>query len=404
MRHSLTSLSATALSAFALLAFLGGCSTLTTPEKTETPAKLVLQPASFRQLPGWTTDNQVEALTPFSKTCDRILKIDPVARPAMSAEWAGAMTDWQAACRALPDVATATPQQARSYFETYFTPVSATADGKTEGLFTGYYEASLRGSRTQGGLYQIPLRARPDDLVMVNLGEFREELKGQRIAGRVVDGTLKVYEDRAAIEDGKLPPEQDKPFLWVDSAVGAFFLQIQGSGAVTLPDGEVVRVGYDGQNGHPYYAIGKELVKRGYLQKDDVSMQSIQSWIAANPAEGREIMRTNKSYVFFRVLDKDGAVGGEGLPLTAGRSLAVDHSLIPYGVPVFVDLSGPKDPAQRIQRLVVAQDTGGAIRGPVRGDLFWGFGPEAEAMAGVMKSQGRYWFLVPKSSGRPGTP
>ena len=390
-----------AFSALAMMIVLSGCTTPAPSAKKDVPAKLVAVPASFQKMAGWAADNQAAALVPFSRTCARMLKIDPVARPYMSADWAGATIDWQSACRALPDATTATPQQARNYFEAYFTPVAITADGMPEGLFTGYYEASLNGSRTQGGLYQIPLRARPSDLVMVNLGEFREELKGQRIAGRVVEGNLKVYEDRAAIEDGKLPADQDKPLLWVDSAVSAFFLQIQGSGVVTLPNGEIVRVGYDGQNGHPYYAIGKELVKRGHLQKDDVSMQSIQAWIAANPAEGREIMRTNKSYVFFRILDKDGAIGGEGLPLTAGRSLAIDRSLIPYGLPVFIDLEGAKDKSQRIQRLVVAQDTGGAIRGPVRGDLFWGFGPEAEAMAGVMKSQGRYWFLVPKPSARP---
>jgi membrane-bound lytic murein transglycosylase A len=290
-----------------------------------------------------------------------------------------------------------TPSQARQYFETHFTPVAATADGEPEGLFTGYYEASLRGSRTQEGPYRIPLRAKPSDLVMVNLGEFREELKGQRIAGRVKGGLLKPYEDRAAIEDGKLPPDQDRVLFWVDNAVDAFFLQIQGSGVVTLPDGSAVQVGYDGQNGHPYYAIGKELVKRGHLAQSDVSMQAIRSWLAENPVEGRDIMRTNKSYVFFRVLDKDGAIGGEGLPLTAGRSLAIDHSLIPYGVPVFVDLAPPRPQDQRIQRLMVAQDTGGAIRGPVRGDVFWGFGPDAEAIAGPMKSRGRAWFLLPKS-------
>lgn len=381
--------------AFTLLVVLTGCGTVST-DKT-TPAKLVTQPASFSDLPGWSTDNQAATLVAFKKSCNRIMKIDPVQRPAMSTQWAGPIVSWQKACAAMPDIATATPAQARTYFETYFTPVAATADGKAEGLFTGYYEASLKGSRTRQGPYQIPLRARPADLVMVNLGEFREELKGQRIAGRVVGGNLKVYEDHGAIEDGKLPAGMDVPLLYVDSAVGAFFLQIQGSGAVTLDTGELVRVGYDGQNGHPYYAIGKELVKRGYLNKEDVSMQSIQAWLAKNPVEGREIMRLNKSYVFFKILDKDGAVGGEGIPLTAGRSLAIDHGLVSYGLPVYLDAEGPQPSQPRLQRLLVAQDTGGAISGPVRGDVFWGYGPEAEQNAGVMKSRGRYWFLVPKS-------
>jgi membrane-bound lytic murein transglycosylase A len=388
MRHLLS---------LALLVLLTGCAA-PPPEKVETAetkARLELIPASYSDMPGWGNDNAAAALVPFAKSCARILKIDPVARPTMSAAWAGPITQWQEACKTIPPV-TATPAQARQYFETYFKPVAATADGKAEGLFTGYYEASLKGSSTKSGPYQIPLRARPDDLVMVNLGEFREELKGQRIAGRVVGGNLKVYEDHAAIVDGKLPVGMDKPLLWVDSAVDAFFLQIQGSGAVTLQDGSVVRVGYDGQNGHPYYAIGKELVKRGYLAQKDVSMQSIQEWLAKNPVEGREVMRLNKSYVFFRILDKEGAIGGEGLPLTAGRSLAIDRSIIPYGLPVYVDLEGAASPQPRIQRLMIAQDTGGAIVGPVRGDVFWGYGPEAEHNAGLMKSRGRYWFLMPR--------
>ncbi len=378
------------------LALLSGCAT--PPADTGKPeqAKLVITPAAFSDMAGWAQDNHAQTLVAFRKSCDRIARMDPVAKPLIGPDWAGPTQSWRTACAAMPDPATASPEDARRYFETYFTPVAATADGKAEGLFTGYYEASLRGSRTRHGPYQIPLRARPSDLVMVNLGEFREELKGQRIAGRVIDGNLKVYEDHAAIEDGRLPPGMDVPLVWVDSAVDAFFLQIQGSGAITLDTGEVLRVGYDGQNGHPYYAIGKELVKRGYLQQEQVSMQSIQDWLARNPVEGRDIMRLNKSYVFFRVLEKDGAIGGEGLPLTALRSIAIDRSLIPYGLPVYLDAEGPDKGSTRLQRLLVAQDTGGAIRGPVRGDVFWGFGPEAEASAGVMKSRGRYWFLLPR--------
>ena len=377
---------------------LAGCTTPTpTPEKKEeVAAKLVLKPATFKDLPGWTADNQQQALVALASSCSRIAKNDP-AKPVFSADWAGTAGQWQRACEAMPHITTSTPQQARIYFETWFTPVAATADGKAEGLFTGYYEASLRGSLTQGGPYQIPLRLRPDDLVMVNLGEFRDELKGQRIAGRVVTGQLKPYEDRAAIEDGKLPAPQDKVLVWVDSAVDAFFLQIQGSGVVSLPDGSALRVGYDAQNGHPYYAIGKELLKRGHLKQGDVSMQSIRAWLEKNPVEGRDVMRLNKSYVFFRKPDKDGAVGGEGLVLTAGRSIAVDRSLMPYGMPVWIDTEAPRPNDARLTRLMIAQDTGGAIRGPVRGDFFWGFGPEAEDRAGLMKSKGSWWFLLPKS-------
>lgn len=371
-------------------ALLNGCATA--PPK-ETPAKLVTQPAKFADLPGWQDDNLLAAYPAFAKSCARILKVSP-DKKFFSEDWAGSLAQWQQKCASLPAQANLDARALRQWFEMNFTPVLATVDGKAEGLFTGYYEASLRGSKVRTGAYQIPIRARPDDLVMVNLGEFRDELKGQRIAGRVIDGSLKPYEERAQIEDGKLPPQQDKPLFWVDNAAAAFFLEIQGSGVIELTDGTQVRVGFDGQNGHPYYAIGKELVKRGHLSKDNVTMQSIKAWLDANPVEGREIMRTNRSYVFFKVQDKDGAVGGEGLILTPGRSLAIDRSLIPYGLPVYLDADLGQ--AGKLRQLMVAQDTGGAIRGPVRGDVFWGFGPQAEIMAGPMKAPGRYWFLVPK--------
>ena len=272
-----------------------------------------------------------------------------------------------------------------------------TADAESTGLFTGYYEAALKGSRTRKGPYQYPLRARPDDLVMVQLGDFREELKGQRIAGRVQSGRLKPYETHAEINAGKLPPAQDKTLVWVDSPVDAFFVQIQGSGVVALDDGTLMRIGYAGQNGHPYYAVGRELVKNGELSKDEVSMQSIRAWMTNNPDKARALMETNKSYVFFEEVKSEGPKGGEGIALTPMRSLAIDHSLIPYGMPVWLSADHPVPSQGRLNRLMITQDTGGAIRGPVRGDFFWGYGTQAEKLAGAMKSQGRYWFLLPKA-------
>ena len=366
---------------------MSGCAQLGLDEKP----KLVLRPASFSDLPHWNDDNQSETLEAFEKSCARILKADPAKK--FGDDGFGIYADWQNACRALPATQ---PQNARSYFENNFTPVEATNNGNAEGVFTGYFEASLYGSLTKQGSYQIPLRARPDDLIMVDLGAFRDELKGQRIAGRAVGGNLKPYETRGDIEDGKLPAKEDKPLLWVDSAADAFFLQVQGSGIVTLPDGTIRHVGYDGQNGYPYYAIGKELVKRGALTKENVSMQSIKDWLKKNPKQANEVMRTNKSYVFFKFTD-EGAKGGEGTVLTPNRSLAVDHSFVPYGTPVFMATENPI-----YNRLMVAQDTGGAITGPVRGDIFFGYGLEAEALAGPMNSKGRWWFLLPKHTGPSG--
>ena len=251
--------------------------------------------------------------------------------------------------------------------------------------------------KTLDAFYQVPLHARPDDLVMVNLGAFRDELKGQRIAGRVKDGRLHPYETRAEIVAGQLPQEHNRPLVWVDSGIDAFFVQIQGSGLVRLDDGSLMRIGYAGQNGHIYTAIGKVLVDEGHLQKDAVSMQSIRHWLENNPADAARIMNQNRSYVFFRALDTDGPVGGEGLALTPHRSLAIDHGLYPYGLPFWVDIAHPETGQPRLQKLMVGQDTGGAIKGIIRGDVFWGYGDMAERQAGIMKSEGRYFVLLPKN-------
>ncbi len=231
---------------------------------------------------------------------------------------------------------------------------------------------------------------------MVELGDFRPELKGQRIAGRVLSGQLKPYEDRQAIMQGKIPNDQSLRFVYTDSPVDDFFLQVQGSGRIALDDGTSLRVVYDAQNGWPYTAIGRELLHRGELEKDNVSMQAIRAWLAAHPGQADEIMNLNKSYVFFRVLNGEGPTGAEGVALTPQRSLAIDHSRIPYGVPAWLDTEPPMDGQPPLRRLMVAQDTGGAIRGAVRGDVFWGYGPQAEDIAGHMKAHGDLWLLLPK--------
>ncbi|MBU2089727.1 MAG: MltA domain-containing protein, partial [Alphaproteobacteria bacterium] len=257
-------------------------------------------------------------------------------------------------------------------------------------------EAELSGSLTRTARHTVPLHRRPDDLVMVDLGQFRDELKGQRIAGRVIDGSLKPYESRQQIVGGALDSRRLE-ILWVDDPVDAFFLQIQGSGRVTLADGRVIRVGYAGQNGHPYVAIGRELIAKGELTRENVSMQSIRAWLAANPGRADEIMNSNPSYVFFRELPGEGPVGAQGVALTPLRSLAVDRRFVPLGTPVWLDVDHPDSGAPRLRQLVVAQDVGGAIRGPVRGDLFWGHGKDAADKAGRMKSTGFYYLLLPKA-------
>jgi len=391
MRHKMNK---KLLPLFAVL-FLSACAQ--TQEKTISapPKSLNIKQASFSDLPNWNADNFKDFAVAYNKSCAPILKRGSQDSFGKK-EIFGKNQSWQIMCRKFEKIDSNNALEIRAFFEQNFIPYVALGGSDPKGLFTGYYESALKGSMKRGGKYQYPLRARPDDLVMVQLGDFREELKGQRIAGRVQNGNLKPYETHAEITAGKLPKSQEKVLVWVDSPVDAFFIQIQGSGMVTMDDGSIMRVGYAGQNGHPYYAIGKELVKRGHLTQRDVSMQSIQAWLEANPEQAQEVMETNKSYVFFRKLDGDGPVGGQGVSLTAQRSLAIDQSLIPYGMPVWVDLENPKPDEPNLQRLMVTQDTGGAIRGPVRGDFFWGYGAEAEYMAGKMKSQGRYWFLIPR--------
>ncbi len=371
---------------------LPACALLETRPLTPTaPSHPKLTATNFSNIPDWTAETMDSAISAFTKSCSRIQKGDP----QKDFGWLGLTRDWQEVCRHIPPE-TASAHEVRNFFETWFTPYHVTESSGKEGLFTGYYEAALHGSRTRTGPYQTPLLSRPSDLVMVNLGEFRPELKGQRIAGRVISGQLKPFEDRAAIETGRLSPKTVKVLCWVDSPVDAFFLQVQGSGIVQLTDGTSLRVGYDGQNGHIYTAIGKELIARGELTKENVSMQTLRDWMAKHPNEATELMRQNKSYVFFKVLDSDGSIGGEGTVLTPQRSLAVDHSIWPYGVPMFIATEHPSQ-KQPLNRLFFAQDTGGAIIGSVRGDVFWGYGDDATHNAGLMKSPGQMWILLPKT-------
>ena len=237
----------------------------------------------------------------------------------------------------------------------------------------------------------------------VALGDFRTDFAGERIAGRVVDGRLRPYPSRGDIVAGTLAG-RGLEIAWVADPVDAFFLQIQGSGRLALPDGRIVRVGYDGQNGRPYTAIGRVLVEEGALAREAVSMQSIRAWLAAHPDRAEGVMNANSSYVFFRRLAGDGPIGAQGVALTPQRSIAVDPRFVPYSVPVWLDATAPTPDggAAALRRLMIAQDTGGAIRGPVRGDVFWGAGEDAAAIAGRMNDRGRWWILLPRTLARQG--
>jgi membrane-bound lytic murein transglycosylase A len=316
---------------------------------------------------------------------------------------AGRAGDWRAVCEEAARLPAHDEPRARGFFTERFRPFRAANNSDPEGLFTGYYEIELRGSRTRSTRYSVPIYGLPKDLVTADLKEFDPSLSGKIIIGRVVGSKFHPYPDRAAIESAGLG--KNAPVLaWAHDAVDVFFLHIQGSGLIRMDSGESVRVGYAAKNGKPYRAIGRVLVDRGAMAKEDVSMQSIRAWLAAHPSEADAVMATNPSYVFFRELPRgaggvtrDGPDGAMGVTLTAGRSLAVDRRFMPLGAPVWLSAQNPDRPEVRTQRLLVAQDTGGAITGPVRGDVFWGTGHAAAERSGRMRERGSYYLLLPRT-------
>ena len=364
------------------------------------PDRLELVPASFDELPGWQGDRIVEALPALTRSC----RTGP-GGAATVVPIAGDRAAWTRFCGALAALPAGDEAALRTLVERELRPFAVTNHGVREGLLTAYYEPELHGSRHRTGKFVHPLYLAPRDQEVVDLGDFKRDLAGRRIVGIVRHGKFRPYWDREEIEKGALHG-QHLEFLWVDDPVALFFLQIQGSGRVVLPDGTLVRVGYAGQNGRDYTAIGKVLIERGDLTKDGVSLQTIRAWLRAHPERADEVMNQNRSYVFFRVLPGDEPLGAAGVELTAGRSLAVDDAFLPYGVPLWLDATTPDVPelgriAAPLDRLVVAQDTGGAITGPVRADLFLGPGREAEQTAGRMKQPLRLWLLLPRGGARP---
>ncbi|WP_294040778.1 murein transglycosylase A [Sphingomonas sp.] len=316
-----------------------------------------------------------KALAAFRLSCRELMR-----RADQSGLTRGA--DWQPACTAAQ-----TASDPQAFFATNFETVQV-GDGKA--FATGYYIPEILGSRERRKGYDVPIYGRPTDLIDVDLGKFSDSLKGKSIRGRVDGRNFVPYYDRAQIESGAMT---NAPIIgWAADPVALFFLQVQGSGDVRQPDGSTFRIGYDSQNGRDYTGIGKLMKDRGLLQPGRASMQDIVAWLRANPVQGRDIMRENRSYVFFRVLDGP-ALGALGLPVTGGITVAADAKFIPLGAPVFLSMD-------RIDAtgLWIAQDTGGAIKGSNRIDTFWGSGREAEAIAGGMSARGTAFILVPRGT------
>jgi membrane-bound lytic murein transglycosylase A len=384
--------------AAALLA-LAGCVQPqgTGPTADASKAQMGLTPVGFDRLPGWSQDRASEALPPFVAGCARMN--DTLGGTGEAAKRGGSAAAWASACNAARAVPRGDDTAARAFFQASFQPYAVSADGRDTGLFTGYYEPEVRGSRSPGAGYDVPLLSRPTDLIQIDLSAFADDLKGRRIGGRIQSGSMIPYYDRAEIVGGALRGKRLE-LIWLADPVDAFFLQIQGSGRIQLPDGRVARMTYAGQNGRPYVAIGKVLAEQGAIPLEQVTMQSIRGWLQSHPAEASGVMDRNPSYVFFRELTgtrpEEGPPGALGAALTPGRSVAVDRSFIPLGAPVFLDTTDPVTGGP-IQRMMVAQDIGGAIKGPVRTDIFFGWGKDAEEKAGRMRATGRQYLLLPKA-------
>lgn len=369
----------------------------------EVEDKLTLRPVSFGDLDGWQSDDMRASVRAFARSCQAMLRRDDDRAVGPDARM-GTIGQWRDVCQTAVelDIDSLRKEDARTFFESSFKPYLSGNGDNPEGLFTGYYEPELNGQLTRGGDFQTPLYLKPDDMVTIDLGEFRDDLNGTKLVGRVSGDRVKPYFNRAEIEDGALV-DRDLELVWVDDAVDAFFLQIQGSGRVVLPDESVLRVGYAATNGHPYFAIGRELIARNILTRETVSLQSIRKWLHDHPDEADAVMNTNASYVFFQPLKVDpndpdaGPLGSQGVPLEPGRSLAVDRRFHAMGVPVWLETRDPMNADRKFRRLMVAQDTGGAIRGPVRGDIFFGPGEEAALYAGHMNRLGRKYILLPNS-------
>jgi membrane-bound lytic murein transglycosylase A len=372
-----------------------GCAPL--PERA---AQISVEPANFKALDGWRSDRLEDALVAYKKSCAALSRALELGRDKPTTV-AGRVIDWRPACTAAAMVEDNNGSAAREYFEKWFRPFAVLdRSGNRDGLLTGYYEPELRGARQPGGRYKYPLYGRPSDLVTADLGRFDPTLKGLSVSGRVSAGTLVPYPHRKLIDNGHIAGKS-RPLVWVDSTVDAFFLHIQGSGRVKLSDGGLMRLGYAASNGRDYTAIGGTLVRRGAIAPDRVSMQTIRAWLAANPGEASEVMAQNARYIFFRELDGKAPIGAQGVELTAGRSLAVDRRSIPLGMPLWLNTRDPLDPRQPYRRLMIAQDVGHAIKGGLRGDIFFGHGHLAARRAGLMKQRGQYHVLLPQAAPPP---
>jgi membrane-bound lytic murein transglycosylase A len=356
-------------------------------------AHSILEPISFSDIRGWEDDDHVVALLAFQKSCREI--IDTGHGFERTVRFGGQRKDWLETCQKSLQAT-----DARHFFETEFTALRVKDPQRPEGLFTGYYEPEAEGSPKQKPGYDVPIYKKPADLM--GFDEVTEKKLGLKY-GRMVAGKPKGYFTRREIEDGALKGK-GLELVWLKSWVDAFFIHVQGSGRIRFEDGSTMRLAYGAKTGQPYSGIGGLLVDRGILTKNNMSMQALRKWMGDNPQGARELMWENKSFIFFREVKVDddalGAPGAQKVSLTPLRSLAIDRSLWMFGTPLWLDAdvpSGPNASPQSFRHLMVAQDTGTAIKGYARGDVYWGWGESAALTAGQMKSPGQLIALLPKA-------
>ncbi len=369
-----------------LAAVLGLAACVSKPRLTADAVPTVeFEAVSFAKLPGWRADDTLAAWPAIISSCSAL----------------HARAEWQAFCGAVVSASPGDAEFTRAFLEQHLQPykVWRKTGRKREktGMVTGYFEPLLKGSRVRTEVFATPLYRRPDDLLVVDLSAVIPELKGKRVRGRVEGNKVVPYYSRA--QTAQAPGLAGHEIVWIDDAIDAFSLEIQGSGRVQLTTGETIRLQYADQNGHPYRSIGRYLADQGVMTIDQVNMPAIRNWLQANPNRMREVLDSNPSVVFFAeeaIPDASvGPKGAQGVPLTPGRSIAIDPKFLPLGAPMFLATTQPSSEVP-LQKLVVAQDTGGAIRGPVRADYFFGFGAEAGRQAGMMKQDGELWLLWPK--------
>ncbi|MFA7084821.1 MAG: MltA domain-containing protein [Arcobacteraceae bacterium] len=353
-----------------LLLIITGC----TPkyEKFEAISQGNFSKISWNELEGFQNDDLEKAFEVFKIGCEKSARFDLLKQSCLKAnEYESALI----------------------FFQENFVPHKLYDDfNKDEGLITGYYEPLLKGSRTKSKQFQYPVFKQPKDLIVVDLGSVYPELKKYRLRGKIVGNKLLPYDDRANMKED----EHKDAICYVDNKVDLFFLHIQGSGRVLLDSGEIINVGYANQNGRVYNSIGKQMMAQGLLKGYGASMQGMKKWFEDNPLKADEVLNHNESYVFFHESSKS-ATGSLGVPLVAKRNLAVDRNYIPLGLPVFIKTKNPVT-KEDISKLMIAADTGGAIKGKIRADFYWGFGDEAGEIAGKMKELGKLYVLLPKQT------